>query len=92
MGYDFGGLKKELMQLFIFVGGLSGISIFAGYVWGDAYFGLVGLWMILLGIFTCLLVIVYASALQTDSVREQLMKLNEEVVRWRESQKPGKKK
>ena len=91
MGIDIGE-NDPLIAIFC-IGCVSSIIITFGYVSDyDYYYGLIGLWVTLLGILGCLIFIVYENAVQTNIVEEQLMELNREVVRWRESQKPGKKK
>ena len=92
MGDILENVKGFLVKYALIIVTVSTVSIIVGYVWDDAYFGFVGLWVVLLGILLCLLIIVFENAMQIDIVEEQLMKLNREVVRWRESQKPGRKK
>ena len=92
MGDILENVKGFLVKYVLIIVTVSTINIIVGYVWDDAYFGFVGLWVVLLGILLCLLIIVFENAMQIDIVEEQLMKLNKEVVKWQVSQKPGKKR
>ena len=92
MGDILENVKGFLVKYALIIVTVSTVSIIVGYVWDDAYFGFVGLWVVLLGILLCLLIIVFENAMQIDIVEEQLMELNREVVRWRESQNQRKKR